>query len=196
MMTQFQKIKGTDTYLIRSDGAVLSLERKALIHLGNYRTVKSRILKQGISKLGYYTIALSRGFSNSRETKYIHRLLSEAFILNPENKPEVNHINGIRIDNRLENLEWVSRQENMIHSTRVLGNKNGMIGKFREKHFASKPILQLDEGNNVVKEWPCIAETKRNGFDPRNIHLCLRGKRKRHKGFKWQYAENNKGEIK
>ncbi len=78
---------------------------------------KTKILKPFLLKIGYNEINL-RG-----EKHYVHRVVAKAFIDNTFNKPTVNHINGIKNDNRLENLEWATRSEQSIHSYRVLGQK-------------------------------------------------------------------------
>jgi hypothetical protein len=73
-----------------------------------------------ISKRGYKTIGLFQG--GKYKIRYIHRLVAEAFVRNPENQKDVNHINGIKSDNRAENLEWVNQRENKSHS--LLNNKS------------------------------------------------------------------------
>jgi len=97
------------------------------IHLKKFIPVvfKDRILKSNMNK-GYLGITLH--INGSKKQCYIHRLIAEAFIPNPENKPEVNHKNGIKSDNRIENLEWVTHKENMIHAGRM-GVMNGGIGE-------------------------------------------------------------------
>ena len=62
---------------------------------------------------------------------YLHRLVAEAFISNPSGKLEVNHINGNKLDNRAENLEWATRSDNMRHATHVLGKRSGQFGPGR-----------------------------------------------------------------
>lgn len=79
------------------------------------------ILSQGTHRQGYKLVVLS--INNLRITKYVHRLVSQAFIPNPDNKPFVNHKHGIKNDNRASELEWSTRVENEIHSYVVLGRK-------------------------------------------------------------------------
>lgn len=76
-----------------------------------------KILRTRINNFGYLEIRLSKDGRTS--TKFIHKLLGQSFIPNTENKPQINHKNGIKHDNRLENLEWVTNSENMIHAYRT-----------------------------------------------------------------------------
>lgn len=82
-----------------------------------------------LNNYGYYKVTLWK--NNNRAFFYLHRIIAKAFIPNPDNKPEVNHINGIKTDNNLSNLEWVTTAENLRHAklmglNDVRGEKNGM----------------------------------------------------------------------
>lgn len=96
---------------------------------------KEKILKPSLER--YYKIVLKN--KGLKKTAKVHRLVAIAFIPNPENKPQVNHINGIKTDNRLTNLEWVTSSENCIHAmvTKLYVNK-GCKNKYGENHPASK----------------------------------------------------------
>jgi len=92
-------------------------------NFGRIKSIKSNIImKQNLKKTGYLNIKLCK--NNKEYHLSVHRIVAESFIDNPNNKPHVNHINKIKNDNRVENLEWVTPNENMIHSS--LTQKRGV----------------------------------------------------------------------
>jgi hypothetical protein len=108
---------------------------------GNIRNKKSlKILSQSLSSKGYYQINIAN------KSRRVHRLLAETFINNPNLLETVNHINGDKLDNRLENLEWMSRSDNAKHSREVLGNKSIPYSKSNKEHH-----LKGKTGNNSKK---------------------------------------------
>jgi hypothetical protein len=92
---------------------VSNLGRVRKLPLNRFNVVKKLTIMNG-----YFTTRLTK-VRRQRKTSFVHRLVAEAFIPNPENKPFINHINECRRDNRVENLEWCTQGENNIHSLRV-----------------------------------------------------------------------------
>lgn len=163
-------------------------------YVSNYSRIKSiyhystgekrRIVKQrkSTSESSYYVTEIAY------KNKFIHRLVAETFIPNTNNKLQINHINGNKFDNRIENLEWVTPSENMLHSYRVLGRKSAMFGKFGKDNHSSKPVYQLTEERKIVKEWGSCREAARSiGVGYTGITRACRGGRKRAHGFKWVF---------
>lgn len=139
------------------------------------------------AKNGYLRVCLHKSKKQFNVT--VHRLVAKTFIPNPENKPQVNHKNGIKTDNRVENLEWVTSSENNIHKFRVLKKEHPRPnkGKFGKDNPLSKKIIQIKDGV-VIAEFCGINDAERaTGIKRQNISQCCRGIRKSAFGYQWKY---------
>lgn len=105
-----------EQYEVSSNGVVKRID-KMLVTASGLTIKKGRTLKTRINNSGYLEVRLSK--NDKVLTTFVHILLAKAFIANPLNKPEVNHLNGNKSDNRIENLEWSTRMENMQHASRM-----------------------------------------------------------------------------
>lgn len=123
-------------YQICKAGKVRSLDKIVNNYPHSKRKCKGRVLKPLADKLGYHYFQLSDKDGNIKNHK-LHRLLCTMFIPNPNSYPEVNHKNGVKHDNRLENLEWCTHQQNMKHAY-----DNGLI---------PEPITIKGEKSNFAK---------------------------------------------
>jgi hypothetical protein len=112
----------------------------------------------------------------------VHRLIAKTFLPNPDNKPQINHIDGIKTNNCVSNLEWCTASENIHHAFSTGLNKGGKpwLNKFGKLHPNSIPVQAYDKNNNLVAEFESmnIAAKNLNMKSSSHISSCINGKRK------------------
>ena len=180
-MLRIKEIDDFSGYYISENGDVFSKK-------GQWPNIM-RKLKPGISRFGYCRITLHK--DKKQFHKSVHRLVAEAFIPNPENKIDVNHKNGIKTDNRIENLEWATRSENIKHSYSVLGTKPNKPWKnrFGKQHNRSKIVIQIKDGKTIEQFGSLLEAERKTGIDHSSISMCCRNKRHTAGTYKWAYKE-------
>ena len=135
-----------------------------------YNNGKTKILKPISTNNGYLRVSLSK--NNVKNMCFVHRLVAQAFLDNPDNKLQVNHISGIKTDNRVENLEWCTAQENIQHAFNTGLNQidTVLLGK-----SSSKPVRCIT--TNTVYNSTMDAE-RLLGINHSNITACCKGRQK------------------
>lgn len=167
-------------YSVSNIGNVKRLKRT----LPDGRIIKEKLLCQDATKDGYLRTTFR--LNGHLVKPFVHKLVLSAFVENPENKKEGNHKNGIKTDNRVENLEWATHSENIQHSFDVLGKKikNPTKGLFGKNNHSSKPIVCL---NNGEKYDSIRIASNELSLNERSLASHLKGKFGSLHGFKFKY---------
>ena len=167
-------------YEVSSLGRVKSCERTIIRSNGREINFPDKIMKTSINHKGYLIIDLRK--NGKRSGGFVHRLVGKAFIDNPLNKEQINHKNGNKTDNRVQNLEWVTNQENMAHAYKFLGRTNKDASESRKR-----VVEQLSDDLSVISVFSSIQEAfDKTGIN--NISAVCRGIRPNAGGYKWRYS--------
>lgn len=166
MKEEWKKVESHPNYLVSTFGRVYSTKTRKILKPLHYKTSE------------YLIVQLSQGTHLPRKHFLIHRLVAMAFIPNPENKPQVNHIDGDKYNNHVENLEWCTQSENLMHASRVL------------HHFGTR-VVRVEDGKvfDNLREAAIASGIKCSG----NISLCLKGHISTSGGYHWKYADTEVG---
>ena len=162
-------------YQVSNLGNIKSLNRICRQKNRKY-CLKEKNIKLNYNETGYTYVKLSK--NKKQRTLLVHRLVAQAFIPNPENKPTINHKNGKHDCNIVDNLEWATYLENNVHAY-----KNGL----KTQKNRRKPILQIKDGI-IIGRYASITQIKKDKvFNHRNVKSAINGKLKKYKGFCWRY---------
>lgn len=178
----WKDIKGYEgKYQISNLGRVKSFPRK-----GARKT--EHILKPNKNHRGYLIIHLQNNYK--RKGVVLHRLVAEAFIPNPNNLPQVDHIDDNKENNKVSNLQWITNYDNMRKSWETGARSLEKSYKRGKEHPRAKKIIQYDKKGNYIKTWDCILEASRVlKINDKNICACAKGKRPTAYNYIWKYGE-------
>lgn len=171
-------------YEISNFGNIRSLTRLVKTKKGHYQTHNGKAYIPHDNGMGYKFLRLYK--NNKGHHRYIHRLVATHFIDNPENKKYVNHIDGIKSNNRVDNLEWCTAVENMAHAYSTGLSVKGNAGK---------KVKQLSVTGELIAIYPSVLNaSKVTGISRASIadlvvkNPKLRWERKTAGGFRWEYC--------
>lgn len=177
-------------YQVSSFGRVRSLDRKRLVfrkngtqHLQSFRG-KNIILQRNHD--GYMMLRVDGKAISA------HRLVALVFCEGWEEGLQVNHKNGIKDDNRPDNLEWVTNSENVSHAFRDLGRVHPGLGKLNGTHPSCKKVVSTCLKTGRRDTYPSMTSAADAGFLVGAVSLCCAGLQKKHRGFSWAYCGESK----
>lgn len=181
-------------YQVSTCGNVRSLTR-----FDGIRERKGQPIAPVLKHNGYLQVGLRK--HGKRKYVGVHRLVAEAFIPNPQNKPQVNHIDCDKQNNNVSNLEWATSRENLNHAHKHnlvkprKGKTHPFYGKYGESSRSAKPVIRYNRKTGEMKLYKAKILAAEDGFDPTGISKCCHKKMKTHGGYEWYFLEDFNKDI-
>jgi hypothetical protein len=186
----WKNVKGHENYYQVSNlGRVRSKDRKTKNGVARF-VKKGKLLKAQPNSSGYLRISIKTPQKRSRI--FVHRLVAVAFVPNPEGKPHVNHKDSNYLNNRYDNLEWVTHKENMQHAIKK-GRFNESFAKTldkfkKDRESKQKAVIGTNVKTGKKIRFPTIQEAGRHfGGRAGDICRCCKGERNTAQGYRWRY---------
>ena len=170
-----------NNYEIFRDGSIKMLSHYRKNKWGGDSLFKEKYLAQSNDRDGYKLVTMKKMKWSKNGQIRVHRLVAFCFLGSSDKNFEVNHIDGNKANNCVENLEYVTSKENKIHAV-----KHGLMKKGK-KHHRSKTIIANRNGINL--EMTGVEEIIKNGFRPQSAHRAARGERKKYNGWEMKYIK-------
>lgn len=192
MITQFKSImeeiwndiEGFEGYQVSNLGRVRSIRMRTDAPT-KPMWLSSKVLKQYPDGKGYLMAWLYKG--GKRYTVKVHRLVANSFIPNPENKPQIDHIDGDKINNHVDNLRWVTAKENFHNPITYKCNAESKRGVL---NHSARRVCQISTIGKLIRIWDCINDVERElGFCHSHIVQCCKGQRDYAYGYYWCYDD-------
>lgn len=175
-------------YLVSNKGRVVSLSRSIANRYSTRRTDPKLLapFTREVSR-NYRFCCISLWRNGKSKVGRVHRLVALAFIPNPDNLPEVDHINTDTSNNEVGNLRWSTRSQNANNP--ITKEKNRRIRLGRPMPKLQKKIVQIKDGV-IVNTFSCIKDVAKLGFNKCSVSSCCSKKRKKHKGYQWMFLSD------
>lgn len=175
-----------DYYSVSNRGKVVSLERLVKCSNGYMKKIDRKILKDSIDAHGYYVVNLYKGGMVKKQ--FVHKLVADAFIPNPLNKPCVNHIDGDKTNNSVDNLEHCTYTENNQHAYDIKLKVGAFTGKFGKDHHISKPVVQMDMDGAFICRFESAREaSSATGIGYKAISRVCNNERHHTHNTRWKF---------
>ena len=173
-------------YQVSDCGRIKSQARNIYYQNGTVHRTKEKILVPGLNNKGYSYVNLCKNGKTKKE--YVHRLVAMAFIENPENKPQINHLDEVKTNNVVDNLEWCDNKYNANYGTRnariIQNRRSYKLGNAPK----AKPVFCVE----LNKTFDCAKRAEQElGIWGTSIIKVCKGKAKTTGGFHWKYANEN-----
>lgn len=184
----FKDIPGYEGYYqVSTDGIVRSVDRIITIKKNNTivnKPLKGRVIKSWKAQ-DYMHVTLSK--NGKIKAPFVHKLVAQTFIPNPEGKKQVNHKDENKLNNEVSNLEWCDQLYNRNYGTGEQRRLESFMRSSESHNKKQSPVIQMTKKGETVKRYKSIKEAGDDGYNMTCITNCCKGKRKSHRGFTWKY---------